>query len=495
MTTSQASILNQAKQGDPKAIAALLNHRLKGKGIIAKVRFEENILQVLLESQVHVDESKLSGFVRQFVEKLNLKNLDNIYIFHKVVKAHSIANPLDELNRPEESIHKQADVDKSDLVERISSQIYLKLEKASGLSAAQEDPEHVKVLLEDLLEDIKHNCRTNNLDEDEFIEIILTALYIKAYTYFQDQDYSSALNALNAALSKVDEDNKNLEICESILKFKKDLEEINQKSEASPALVNHSQQNKKSGEASPATVKSKAQKKARVTSINSKRGKNELSTTDRTLIYISFLFLFSSTSVAILMGITLQVFLSLVVAAYITFCLIAKIGWHKSVLFSAATTFMFFPTGFYFTWKNIRNSKKVLPHICAAFIAFLLPTLLIATVPTDISTVEVSPSPGSSESNIEGTVSPTITSPDTDYPFEEKGVELYGREKYEWLGECTDEQIAQGASAEEILETCNPTEPEEIVPLSAQELEVIYCTEAVKDPSSAYYSDCLEKGY
>jgi hypothetical protein len=48
---TQPDLLALAKQGNPKAIAALLNRSLQAKGITAKAKLKENgYLQVMLES-------------------------------------------------------------------------------------------------------------------------------------------------------------------------------------------------------------------------------------------------------------------------------------------------------------------------------------------------------------------------------------------------------------------------------------------------------------
>lgn len=47
---AQTNILELAKQGDPKAIAALINRQLQPKGITAKVALKDNCLQTMLES-------------------------------------------------------------------------------------------------------------------------------------------------------------------------------------------------------------------------------------------------------------------------------------------------------------------------------------------------------------------------------------------------------------------------------------------------------------
>ena len=50
MESSQASLLAQAKQGDPKAIATLLNHKLQSKGITTRASVKNSCLHIMLEA-------------------------------------------------------------------------------------------------------------------------------------------------------------------------------------------------------------------------------------------------------------------------------------------------------------------------------------------------------------------------------------------------------------------------------------------------------------
>jgi hypothetical protein len=47
----QQSLIERAKQGDVRAISALINHQLQPKGIVARAIFKENCLQIVFESQ------------------------------------------------------------------------------------------------------------------------------------------------------------------------------------------------------------------------------------------------------------------------------------------------------------------------------------------------------------------------------------------------------------------------------------------------------------
>jgi hypothetical protein len=44
-----------------------------------------------------------------------------------------------------------------------------------------------------------------------------------------------------------------------------------------------------------------------------------------------------------------------------------------------------------------------------------------------------------------------------DYPGQTENIEKFGRDRYEALEECQNQKIAEGASAQEIVESCNPS--------------------------------------
>ncbi|MBE9040349.1 hypothetical protein IQ235_06025 [Oscillatoriales cyanobacterium LEGE 11467] len=70
---TQPHILELAKQGDPKAISALLNQHLKYQGIRSKVALKDSCLHVLLESDEQVpDRYQMVDFVR--VKLVNLES-------------------------------------------------------------------------------------------------------------------------------------------------------------------------------------------------------------------------------------------------------------------------------------------------------------------------------------------------------------------------------------------------------------------------------------
>lgn len=78
---SQAAILHQAKQGDPKAIASLLNQSLYyRKAEITDATFEEDCLQIRLESPKIPNQHKLIPHLRDELISLDIKIVKKLHI-------------------------------------------------------------------------------------------------------------------------------------------------------------------------------------------------------------------------------------------------------------------------------------------------------------------------------------------------------------------------------------------------------------------------------
>jgi len=106
MTSENASnTLQLAKQGDPKAIASLINRQLQPKGITAKASLKDGFLQIMLESasvpkqQVMVTGLRklIASFDVESIQKLQkqyLKYLRYLYLNHQQLKSISLAQSL-----------------------------------------------------------------------------------------------------------------------------------------------------------------------------------------------------------------------------------------------------------------------------------------------------------------------------------------------------------------------------------------------------------------
>lgn len=81
MTISKPNILQLAKQGDSKAIAALMNRSLQPKGITAKVALKDGCLQVMLESAQVPNQQSLVAFVENGITRLDTSLIERIKVY------------------------------------------------------------------------------------------------------------------------------------------------------------------------------------------------------------------------------------------------------------------------------------------------------------------------------------------------------------------------------------------------------------------------------
>lgn len=77
---TKPNLLELAKQGNPQAIAALMNHSLKPKGIVAKVQSQGDRLQVLLEAGQTPNRQMLTNFVRNGLNHLNIDSIQSVQV-------------------------------------------------------------------------------------------------------------------------------------------------------------------------------------------------------------------------------------------------------------------------------------------------------------------------------------------------------------------------------------------------------------------------------
>ncbi len=83
-------LLHLAQQGDPKAIARLINARLKSLQILAKVGWKDECLGVLLEADRVPQQRAMVRFVQQGIDHLNLKQMRALRIYGR---QHNQATP------------------------------------------------------------------------------------------------------------------------------------------------------------------------------------------------------------------------------------------------------------------------------------------------------------------------------------------------------------------------------------------------------------------
>lgn len=88
-TTTQPNLLALAKQGNAKAIAALINRQLQPKGITAKAAFKDGCLQVMVESVQVPNQQILVEFIRKAITNISPKSIKRVKIHGKQINTIS----------------------------------------------------------------------------------------------------------------------------------------------------------------------------------------------------------------------------------------------------------------------------------------------------------------------------------------------------------------------------------------------------------------------
>ena len=78
---TQQDVIAQAKQGNPKALAAIINQSLKPKNITAKVGLKDGCLQVLLESAEVPNQQATVSFIRKGLLKLEIESINTVKVY------------------------------------------------------------------------------------------------------------------------------------------------------------------------------------------------------------------------------------------------------------------------------------------------------------------------------------------------------------------------------------------------------------------------------
>jgi hypothetical protein len=78
---AEPNMLKLAKQGNPKAIAAMINRSLRAKHIIVKVNRKDDCLQVLVESAQIPNQKTMVSFIRQGLTKLGVETIKTVQVY------------------------------------------------------------------------------------------------------------------------------------------------------------------------------------------------------------------------------------------------------------------------------------------------------------------------------------------------------------------------------------------------------------------------------
>lgn len=78
---AEPNMLKLAKQGNPKAIAAMINRSLRAKHIVAQVNRQDDCLQVLVESAQVPNQKAMVSFIRQGLTKLGVETIKTVQVY------------------------------------------------------------------------------------------------------------------------------------------------------------------------------------------------------------------------------------------------------------------------------------------------------------------------------------------------------------------------------------------------------------------------------
>jgi len=105
---TNSNIKELAKQGDPAAIAAMLNHSLQPKGVSAKAAVKDGSLQIMLEAAQVPDRDALVDFVHQGIKKINSDSISSVRVYGRKIGDNTpawkqdifIDSPIDDFSSP-----------------------------------------------------------------------------------------------------------------------------------------------------------------------------------------------------------------------------------------------------------------------------------------------------------------------------------------------------------------------------------------------------------
>jgi hypothetical protein len=88
---TQENLRQLAKQGNPKALATIINQSLKSKSITAKVGLKDDCLQVLLESAKIPNQQAMVSFIRNGLTRLEVESIKTVKVYGRQLGEESPA--------------------------------------------------------------------------------------------------------------------------------------------------------------------------------------------------------------------------------------------------------------------------------------------------------------------------------------------------------------------------------------------------------------------
>ncbi|MBW4470925.1 MAG: type IV pilin-like G/H family protein [Stenomitos rutilans HA7619-LM2] len=78
---TQPNLLERAQQGDPQAIAALMNLTLEPEGVVAKAVLEDQCLHVFLSATRALNAQTLVAFIQRGIQRLDIASIQRVLVY------------------------------------------------------------------------------------------------------------------------------------------------------------------------------------------------------------------------------------------------------------------------------------------------------------------------------------------------------------------------------------------------------------------------------
>ncbi|MBW4456860.1 MAG: hypothetical protein KME55_31645 [Nostoc indistinguendum CM1-VF10] len=82
---NQPGLLELAKQGEPQAIATLINHQLQPRGIFAKANATKGCLQIIFEAEKVPSQAVIANYIYTAMNKLKAPSIKKVIIYGKQI--------------------------------------------------------------------------------------------------------------------------------------------------------------------------------------------------------------------------------------------------------------------------------------------------------------------------------------------------------------------------------------------------------------------------
>jgi tetratricopeptide (TPR) repeat protein len=147
MESSKAYLLTQAKQGDAKALATLLNQKLQSKGITAKASIKNSYLHIMLEAAEAPPQKPLVDFIRKGLAGLAVDGWWAVKVYGRRA-SEEIPDWVEEFKIRQETNQDPAVLAKQGDVKAITTLINQKLQASGVVAKVSAKNDCLQVMLE-----------------------------------------------------------------------------------------------------------------------------------------------------------------------------------------------------------------------------------------------------------------------------------------------------------------------------------------------------------